>query len=218
MRELFVTLPKAVRAVQLYDENNPVYQRFVQSLRAALSALWGDIDRIVVTVEEDRFALAGEEVYRADNRSDSLAFLFFKDGVREITLLPGIEEDELGRFLGVIQRAKKSRGEGDDLLSILWETDLRRFKCEYIDVLAEGVEMPTPGDGGTTQQLQSALAAETKEEESCPEDASAADEQRPKGTVSREDFNPSLYSLDARDMETMRREIELEMARDLRGG
>ena len=120
VKELFVTLAKAVRAVQLYDENNPVYQRFVQSLRDALSELWSDIDRIVVTVEEDRFALAGEEVYRADNRSDSLAFLFFKDGIREITLLPGIEEGEdLARFLGVIQRAKKSRGQGDDLLDPL---------------------------------------------------------------------------------------------------
>src|SRR5687767_8299606 len=92
VKELFVTLGKAIRAVQLYDENNPVYQRFVQSLRDALKLLWNDLDRLVVTIEEDRFALMGEEVYKAENRSDSLAFLFFKDGIREISLLPGIEQ------------------------------------------------------------------------------------------------------------------------------
>ena len=217
-KELFVILGKAIRAVQLYDENNPVYQRFVQSLRDALRELWSDVDKLVVGVEEERLTVAGEEIYRAESRSDSLAFLFFKDGIREISFLPGIEEDELSRLLGVIQRARKSRGEGDDLLTILWEADLTRFKYQAVDVLAEGVEMPVAGDGGSTQQLQSALQRETAEEQDAAnESATAAKPERPKGAVNREDFNPTLYSLDPCEMETLRREIQLEMARDLRG-
>lgn len=164
VRDLFVTLGKALRAVQLYDENNPVYLRFVQSLRDALKELWGDIDQVVVTIEEDRLTVGGEEVYRADNRSDSLAFLFFKDGIRKITMLPGIEQDELTRFLGVIQRTRRGRGEGDDLLTILWEADLVHFKYQYVDLLAEGVEIPAPGAGGSTEQLQGVLQEEAPAE------------------------------------------------------
>jgi hypothetical protein len=218
IKELFVTLGKALRAVQLYDENNPVYQRFVQSLREALRDLFQDIDRLVVTVEEDRFTVAGEEVYRAENRAESLAFLFFKDGVREITLLPGLEEEELTKFLRVVQRARKSRGEGDDLLTILWEADLSRFKYQYIDVLAEGVELPEPGAGATAQQLQSAVQAEAPPEERPSARAETAQEPpKPKQGVSRDDFNPTLYSLDPREMDQLRQEIQLETARDLRG-
>ena len=216
VRELFVTLGKAIRAVQLYDENNPVYQRFVQSLRDALKDLWGEVDRLVVAVEEDRFTTAGEEVYRAENRSDSLAFLFFKDGIREITLLPGLEQDELAKFLGVVQRAKKSRGEGDDLLTILWEADLLHFKYQYVDLLAEGVEIPVPGAGGTEAQLQGVLQEEVKEQAAAQEKA-AQQQEKPKGTVSRDDFNPTLYSFDPRELELLQQEITLEMARDLRG-
>jgi len=217
VKELFVTLGKAIRAVQLYDENNPVYQRFVQSLRDALKLLWNDIDRLVVTVEEDRFALMGEEVYKAENRSDSLAFLFFKDGIREISLLPGIEQDDLGKFLGVIQRAKKSRGEGDDLLTILWEADLVYFKYHYVDLLAEGVEIPVPGAGGTEAQLQGVIQEETQPEEAAGQEQGAQQAEKPKGTVNRDDFNPTLYSLDPREMDSLQQEIKLEMARDLRG-
>ena len=35
VKELFVTFSKALRAFQLYDENNPVYQRFVSALHHA---------------------------------------------------------------------------------------------------------------------------------------------------------------------------------------
>ena len=216
VRDLFVTLGKALRAVQLYDENNPVYLRFVQSLRDALKELWGDIDQLVVTIEEDRMTVGGEEAYRADNRSDSLAFLFFKDGIRKITLLPGIEQDELTRFLGVIQRTRRGRGEGDDLLTILWEADLVHFKYQYVDLLAEGVEIPAPGAGGSTEQLQGVLQEEAPAEPETAHGQAAPQAERPKGTVSRDDFNPTLYSLDPHEMEGLRKEVELEMARDLR--
>ena len=216
VRDLFVTLGKALRAVQLYDENNPVYLRFVQSLRDALKELWGDIDQLVVTIEEDRLTVGGEEAYRADNRSDSLAFLFFKDGIRKITLLPGIEQDELTRFLGVIQRTRRGRGEGDDLLTILWEADLVHFKYQYVDLLAEGVEIPAPGAGGSTEQLQGFLQEEAPAEPETAQGQAAPQAERPKGTVSRDGFNPTLYSLDPHEMEGLRKEVELEMARALR--
>jgi hypothetical protein len=218
IKELFVTLGKALRAVQLYDENNPVYQRFVQSLREALRDLFNDLDRLVVTVEEERFTVLAEEVYRAENRAESLAFLFFKDGIREITMLPGLEQEELTKFLRVVQRARKSRGEGDDLLTILWEADLQRFKYQYVDVLAEGVELPEPGAGATAQQLQSVAQAEAAEDEKPAARADSAQEPpRPKQGISREDFNPTLYSLDPREMEQLRQEIQIETGRDLRG-
>ena len=218
-KELFVTLSKAIRAVQLYDENNPVYQRFVQSLSEALRDLWSDVDKLVVGVEEERFTVGGEEVYRAESRSDSLAFLFFKDGIREMTLLPGIEDEELTRFLGVIQRARKGRGESEDLLAILWEADLTRLKYQAVDLVDDGLEIPVAGDGGSTDQLQAALQAETADQQTSEEqDGEEGAPPKPAdGAVNRDDFNPTLYALDPREMEALRKELGLEMERDLRG-
>lgn len=222
VRELFVVLGKALRAFQLYDENNPVRQRFVESLRQAVAQLWTELDRLTLSVEEDRFVLGDQEVYRAESRSDSLAFLFFKDGVREITFLPGLEGDELVRFLGVLQRARKLTPEGDDLLTVLWEEDLQFFQYQYVDFLAEGVDLPVPGAGNTQQEMKAVLEAETaegseeEEEEAPPRPGQQAEQAAQPKTVSKDDFNPTLYSLDPRELQTLKAELEKELHRDLR--
>lgn len=221
VRDLFVVLGKALRAFQLYDENNPVRQRFVESLRQAVAQLWTELDRLTLSVEEDRFVLGDQEVYRAESRSDSLSFLFFKDGVREITFLPGLEGDELVRFLGVLQRARKLTPEGDDLLTVLWEEDLQFFQYQYVDFLAEGVDLPVPGAGNTQQEMKAVLEAETaegeeEEEEGPPRPGQQAEQASQPKTVSKDDFNPTLYSLDARELQALKAELEKELHRDLR--
>ena len=68
VKALFVVLAKALRAHQLYDENNPVYQRFRSQLSEAFQGLWADMDRLPISVEENRFLWMGESVYASDSR------------------------------------------------------------------------------------------------------------------------------------------------------
>lgn len=219
VRDLFVTLAKALRAYQLYDENNPVYKRFVGSLHAAFRDLWDEgVERLPVQVEEDRITWVREEVYRAESRSDSISWLFYKDGVREITFLPGIEDAELETFLSVLQRARSLSPESDDLLTILWEADLAHFQYHYVDVLAESIDGPLL-DEHQQPDLRLVLRGELSADD-IPDAASAveAGEEVPAArTRLTDDFNPTLYSLDAREMEQLRNELDREMARDLRG-
>lgn len=217
VRSLFITLGKAFRAHQLYDENNPVRKRFVDTLRGEFEGLWKVIDRLVVSLDEDHIYLGGSEVYRSESRNDSLAFLFFKDGVREITFLPGIEAEELDSLLGVLQKARKLTPEGDDLLTVLWEEELKYFKYQYVDLLAEGVALPQAGGGNSPAELQAVLSAEDEEiaaeEETGERGGAGADTPQ---SVSQDDFNPTLYALDPREMETLRADLRKEMQRDTR--
>lgn len=217
VRSLFVTLGKAFRAYQLYDENNPVRQRFVETLRGEFQKLWSELDRLVVTMDEDHIYLGDAEVYHSESRNDSLAFLFFKDGVREVTFLPGIDGAELERFLGVLQKARKLVPEGDDLLTVLWEEQLQFLQYQYVDLLNEGVALPEAGAGNTSAELQAALAAEDEEiasqEEESADGGAAADAPQ---TVKQDDFNPTLYALDPREMEALRTELQKELQRDIR--
>ncbi|MFC1791467.1 HEAT repeat domain-containing protein [Gemmatimonadota bacterium] len=220
VKELFVVLGKALRAHQLYDENNPVYQRFVSQLGDSLRGLWGEMDRVQIHVEEDRFTWMAEEVYRSTSRTDSLAFLLFKDGVREFTILEGLETHELTTLLQVLNRARDLRPEGDDLLTVLWEQDLQYFTYTYVDLLAEGLDIPEAGEGfaqGFHQVIEQEMGegeeGEEGEEEAGGEEGGAP----PPSQVSSEDFNPTLYSLDPKEKERIEEEIQTEMDRDLRG-
>ncbi len=218
VQSLFVTLGKAFRAYQLYDENNPVRQRFVESLKGEFQKVWTVIDRLSLRVTEDHIILGEQSVYTAESRNDSLAFLFFKDGVREISFKPGIEEHELVEFLSVLQKARKLVPEGDDLLTVLWEQDLEYFEYHYVDLLAEGVSLPEAGAGNTQGEMQKVLEAEAEEEEGPPQagQAGAAQAEEGPATVSKDDFNPTLYALDPREMEVLAGELKKELNRDLR--
>ena len=63
VKTLFTTLGKATRAYQLYDENNPVRQRFVDALRGDFRTLWELTDRLVLKVTEEHFLLGEASIY-----------------------------------------------------------------------------------------------------------------------------------------------------------
>ena len=169
VRFVFVVLAKALRAQQLYDQNNPVYQRFVSQLAASLEALWTEMDRLPISVDQGRFTWMGEDVYESDSRADSLAFLFYKDGVREFTIHQGLETHELASFLQALNRARDLRVQGDDLLTILWEKDLKYFTYTYIDVLAEGGDLNLPSGGVSLMGGFEKIIQEEAAEEEAPE-------------------------------------------------
>ncbi len=219
-KELFVTLGKALRAFQLYDENNPVYQRFVQALSASFAKVLDGTQSVTIAVEEERLTLEGVEVYRSASRADSLAFLLYKDGLRTLTFQPGLD-GETERLLKALNTARHARTDGDDLLTLLWEADLTHLQYRYVDLLAEGVDVPGEGDvAGAAQALaeigpQIVEEAEGEDADGSPE--GAAEEQSNAATVNRDDFNPTLYALDPKEMERLRQELEAEHRRDVRG-
>ena len=218
VKELFVVLGKALRAFQLYDENNPVRRRFVNSLREAFEQLWQELEGLNLSVEEHRLLLAGEAIYENPSRSDSLAFLLYKDGVRDITLLPGIEGEELDKILGVLQRAKMLKtAEADDLLTMLWEADLEFFKSQYVAQFTEGAVIPMAQAAEERADLGQVLEGET--EAAQEEDAGAGEGTEQGGTAPPKvgrDFSPTRYALEPEEKEQLKRALAAEMARDVR--
>jgi len=221
VRELFGVFVKALRSFQLYDELNPVRKRFVNNLREAFEALWQEVEGVNLSVDEDAISMAGEQVYQNSSRSDSLAFLLYKDGIRDVTILPGVEGPELENILGVLQRAKMLQtAEADDILTMLWEEDLAFFKCQSVDQITEGAATPTAQSLEDRADLSQVYQAEIESEdaeadEEAGEEAGAAEDE-PSPPKVGQDFSPALYGLDPDETEELRRQLESEMSRDLR--
>lgn len=220
VRDVFLTLAKALRAYQLYDPNNPVYKRFVSNLREALLRIWESREELEILVEEERLTWLGEEVYRNENRSESISFLFYRDGIRDLSLRKGLEDEEMERFLDALHRARHARREGDDLVTILWDLDLQNLRYTALDLIPEGMEMPGSGGEPPPLNARAILEEEVGEgAEEAPEEADASTAQAtqaPADTVSAADFNPTLYALDDKEKEYIRGEIGKERERDLR--
>jgi hypothetical protein len=208
--ELLQGMVKALRAFQMYLPNNPIYQRAIQNVRAGFTPIWAATEELVFAVGETELIWEEQVVYRQLNKSESLAWSLFKDGMREITIYKGAEEAELPRLLMTINQARfMATDAGDDLNTLLWAHEFELIKYRFIDFFGEGGggELPGPtgnaGEGTTAADRKSAVAAE------------AAD--RPEGVVDLEDFDSTLYFLDDDEVRYLADEVQKEYQRDVRG-
>jgi hypothetical protein len=90
----------------------------------------------------------GQSLYEARSREDNLAFAFYRDGVRGLTFQPGSHDRELTAVLDAVLNVTGQNLDGDDLVTLLWEANLRHVDVDYIP--AEG---ETGAGEGTTTHL-----------------------------------------------------------------
>lgn len=155
LEEALKLLSKAVRARLLYLPNNPNYAKAAELWSAVLAPLWQHAEECVLTVQEQQFLYGTRTVYREDEQSnDSLPWLLYKDGVRELRLLPGFEGEESGRFLDLLVLARKALPEEDDLLTLLWQGEFQHLRYRFVDVGVDGAGALEYEDG---QQLPATL-------------------------------------------------------------
>jgi hypothetical protein len=213
---------KALRAHQLYLPNNPVYQKALETLRAAFRPVWESAEELVLEVSENDLRWDGNVVYSQSNRGESVSWVFFKDGVRALTLLPGVEQDEIVGLLDVMHRARTLRQEdSDDLLTLLWEKDFQRIRYVFQE-MASGesgsMALPSSEEVAASSGSQTHEVSQVVEEEMTTRDEveQGGAPTGPAGTVRPEDFDSTLYFLDENEIAYLRDEVTREYAEDLR--
>jgi HEAT repeat protein len=205
VEELLRLFGKAARAHQLYLPNNPIYKSAHDALRAGFVPVWEETDELTISFTESEVKWEGLAVLSEGSRgSDSLPWLFYKDGVRELRFLRGFEAEELDKLLGIMQRVRKASPDEDDLLTLLWEGDFVFLRYRYVDLTLETAPVLAEGE-----YIRSDDDADTPEE---PEDAPAR-----AGVVNMSDFDGTLYFLDEREIEYLQTEVDREYRSDLRG-
>ena len=204
--DLLKAFVKAVRAHQLYLPNIPMHARSLQSVRDAFSTLWQHTDELELQVVETQLTWEGRVVLDEHERtSDNIAWLFYKDGIRELKILQGFEDEELAILFDILQRVRKATDDDDDLLTLMWEREFATLQYRYVDLTAEG------GPG-----VESMERAEQKEKILSPAQAEAGLQSTNSSIAKLDDFDATLYFLDDREVEYLQGEIKREFSTDLR--
>lgn len=204
VEELLKVLGKAIRAHQLYLPNNPVYQRALENMKRAFLPVFSHTEEVALSISEADFRWEGRSVMHEANKSESLPWLFYKDGIREIRLLKGFEEQEIAGLLDILKRVKKAAPEEDDLLTLLWEKDFVFLRYRFIDLTLEN-----------NNPIEASVPAERPEPVPPPEQIEAAPEARP-GIVRLEDLDSTVHFLDEQEIDYLRTEVQNEYASDVR--
>jgi hypothetical protein len=207
VEELLRLVIKAGRAHQLYLPNNPIYKGALDALRSGFTAIWAQTDELTLSFTETGITWFEHVVLSEPSKSsDSLSWIFFKDGIRELTLLKGFEEKEVVAFLGILQRARKASPDEDDLLTMLWEADFVHARYRFQDL---GMDPAAP-------VMDSSPKQEVAREQIEGATHKAVVETQASGIVNLSDFDATLYFLDDNEIEYLQSEINREYEEDLR--
>lgn len=217
VEEAFRALSKAFRAWQMYLPNNPMRERSLDAARSAFAAcLASEGDPLRVLVREGEFVVEGQVVHREmDRPTDGIPWILYRDGVRELTLHPGFESEALTPFLQILQRARQAAPDDDDLVTMLWVADLETLHYRFVDVGGAADASPLTANRSNGGQYDVGGHGDR------PGVGLAAAEspllgEGPPGVVRIEDFDSTLYFLDARELAYLQDEVRSEFGQDPR--
>lgn len=167
VRELLRLLVKAQKALRLYEGTNVVSDRLSNELFARLADHLEGFGPVELLVRESTLAVGDNVVYESADRNDSLAFLLFRDGIRRLSILPGLTREELHGLLVALNRVAVLANDQEDLVTLFWEQDFKAIEYQAVeelsgepagprlqDELASGALGAAAGEGGAAPPVR----------------------------------------------------------------
>jgi len=152
----------ALRNYSLYPEDHAVCRKSLAVVRDRLDGFLAGRESLMLTIEKERFLFGGEPVGQSVPQQEELTFQLFREGIQWLEFHPGITQEELGGFFGLINRYRtvKEDAEGD-LVTALWEADFHHLKYHNEDVLWEAEPLldfsllkASPGEAPAAQEQE----------------------------------------------------------------
>jgi len=204
--ELLTNFGKAVRAHQLYLPNNPMHARAIDAARSSFGLVWRETDSLTLQVTDSDLRWEGRPMLtEPDRTSDSIPWMLYKDGLRELVFRSGFEESELLVLLTLMQRARLASIEDDDLLTLLWEHDFSYLEYKYVELGS----LFGPSVESTRGDVPERIVA--------PEEVESEVQLVASSSVARMDeYDSTLYFLDDHEIQYLREEVRKDFSSDMR--
>jgi len=132
VKKFINSLLKTVKGLKLYRSKSRLPQKFLKETYDILLELLKDGPQ-TFDIDTERILYTGKEVYRDDNKITSLPLFFYRNGIRSITFLEGLEIEELERFVDIV--AKSEFVSDLSLSEDLWENN-------FVNIIFTIVELP----------------------------------------------------------------------------
>jgi HEAT repeat protein len=135
---------KAFSMIKLYPPENPAVAKSVDLFNNQMEEFLNEYEKLAIEVGEFSFSYKGEIVFQGEERSKSLPFLFYKDGLRELSFHKGLDKGELREFFKVISEVSDLPAEDADIVNSLWEKSFVYIRYYSMDeFLDQDIGEPT---------------------------------------------------------------------------
>ena len=183
--ELFLgAMDKVIRMHALYEGKGDNFESSLRQTYGMLKKVLDQHGAIKLYVEPHRFVLDDKPVWESSGeQKEGPSYRMFKDGLRIVTFLPGLNEEEFDLLVRVMQGKQPGQQE-DNAVTLLWEAEPPHIQYRAINMFHEGTEdsdlgggqedirpilgvlrqpLHGPGASYTPPQLAADIVAKTKE-------------------------------------------------------
>jgi len=136
-KQVLKSFGKAFFSLKIYPTINPSVQKSIDTFVKDIKEFLNVYRYLKINIGEFSFTYKGETVFQDEEKKRSLPFLLFKDGMRELIFLKGLDEKEIQEFLDVIKEGSDVPPEDSDIVNSLWEKDFAHIRYFALDEFLE---------------------------------------------------------------------------------
>ncbi len=216
-RDLISAFIKAIKAFRFYPPDNPTLKGFREQLLKKFQFFMNKYQSFVIQIGEYDLSFKGKILYENRDVKTSLAFLLYRDGLREIRFVKGLEEWEVQGIIDILKQGESINQLEDDIVTLMWEKDFVHISFLATDEFLEEtpVIIPETVDQFRKNLVFKPLAHQVEVElaEEGSEEGIDLDEILSKVTEQPLSFvtDRSVYFLTSDEVEGLRKDVEAEV-------
>jgi hypothetical protein len=216
-RDLISAFIKAIKAFRFYPPDNPTLKGFRDQVLKKFQFFLNKYQSFVVVIGEYDLSFKGKILYENRDVKTSLAFSLYKDGLREIRFMKGLEEWEVQGIIDILKHSETINQLEDDIVTLMWEKDFVHISYLATDEFLEETPVIIPDNVDQFRKnlvfkplahhVEVELAEEGSEEGVDLDEILSKVIEAPPPFVS----DRSVYFLTSDELEGLRKDVESEI-------
>jgi len=143
-RDLTGALIKAIKAFRFYPPDNPTLKGFRDQLLKKFQFFLNKYQSFEIQVGEYDLSFKGKILYENRDVKTSIAFLIYRDGLRKIRFMKGLEEWEVQGTIDILKQSENINQLEDDIVTLMWEKDFIHISFVATDEFLEETPVIIP--------------------------------------------------------------------------
>ena len=133
VKDIIQALFNAYSALKIYPIKNPAVINSTKVFSEKLMDFFSKYEEMRIGIHEFSLSFNEETLHNDGEKKKSLPFLFYKDGMRELSFHEGLDLEEIGMFLETVKINADLSEEESDIINSLWEKDFAHIRYFALD-------------------------------------------------------------------------------------
>ena len=125
---VLTSLGRAYSSMKIYPPKSPSIKYSFDVFSEKMMEFLDEYEMLLIAINEFKLIYKGKTVFQDEKKRTSLPFLFYKDGMREMSFHKGLDENELQEFLVTIKTDSDLPPENIDIVNSLWVKDFAHIR------------------------------------------------------------------------------------------